>query len=46
MGQVVIRKGSDSTNEYDAWGGGPRGPRGPMTMGQVVIRKGSDSTNE
>jgi hypothetical protein len=22
MGQVVIRKGSDSTNEYDAWGNG------------------------
>jgi hypothetical protein len=46
MGQVVVRKGSDSTNEYDAWGGGPKGPRGPMTMGQVVVRKGSDSTNE
>jgi len=45
MGQVVIRKGTDSTNEYDAWGGGPKGPSGPKTMGQVVIRKGSDSTN-
>jgi hypothetical protein len=35
MGQVVIRKGTDSTNEYDAWGGG--GGKKPMHYAVVTV---------